>query len=287
MTDLQQADSKPISAKKITITLLATAIFGSIVGLAAWSLLLTTSQAIAVVSIGRYDQTPYSLIEEPQAVIERIKSPNFVAAASARAGISELSTLLSTLLSARQYGGSGALTARSLRDVNLIEIRINLTQPELALKATTAVVDELIADHEAKTAPLIQNLQSALTVLEGHASEMIEASDTITKRVSGSSQNEEVAQNSTALLSARALTASGLAALVKNESELRGLLSNIRKTQVVASPTVTTPKPTSLYQTVAAGTLAGLLAGLLLLQMFPGFFRTGRPRLGISRPDPV
>jgi hypothetical protein len=283
MTDLQQADTKPISVRKIAITLLAGAIAGSTIGLAAWSLLLTTSQAIAVVSIGRYDQTPYSLIEEPQAVIERIKSPNFVAAAFARAGISEPSTLLT----ARQYGGSGALAARSLRDLNLIEIRINLTQPELALKATTAVVDELIADHDAKTAPLIQNLQSALTVLDGRASEMIEASDTITKHVSGSSQNEDVAQNSTALLSARALTASGLAALVKNESELRGLLSNIRRSQVIAVPTVTTPKATSLYQTVAAGSLAGLLAGLLLLQMFPGFFRTVRLGPGISQPGPV
>lgn len=275
MIDIQQVDSMPISAKKLIITLLATSILGFIVALTAWSLLLTTSQAIAVVSIGRYDQTQYSFIEEPQSVIERIKSPNFVAAASARVGIAELSTLLP----ARQYGGSGALTARSLRDPNLIEIRINLAQPELALKAVTAVVDELIADHEAKAAPLIQNLQSTLTVLEAHASEMSKASDAIAKRLGGSSQNGEVEQDNTTFLSARALTESGLAALVKDQTELRGLLSNIRRSQVVAAPTVTTPKNTSLYQTVAAGTLAGLLIGLLLLQMLPGFFRTGRPAL--------
>lgn len=273
MIDLEQDVSVPISVKKLTITLLATSIFGLIVALSVWSMLLATSQAIAVVSIGRFDQSPYSLIEEPQSVIERIKSPNFVAVVSARAGIPELSTLLP----ARQYGGSGALTARSLRDPNLIEIRISLPQQELALKATSAVVDELIAGHEAKTGPLIQTLQSALTVLDGRGSELIKASDTIAKRANGTTQNEEVDQNSSALLSARALTESGLSALVKNKNDLWILLSNIRRSQVVASPTVTTPKASLLYQTVAAGTLAGLLAGLLLLQMFPGFFRTVRP----------
>jgi hypothetical protein len=169
-----------------------------------------------------------------------------------------------------------------LRDPNLIEIRVNLPQPELALKAMSAVVDELIADHEAKAAPLIQNLQSTMTVLDKHASEMIKASDTIAKLVSGSSQSGETGQDNAALLSARALTESGLSGLVKSELELRVLVSNIRRTQVIAIPTVTTPKATSLYQTVAAGTLAGLLAGLLFLQMFPGFFRTGRAGTAVA-----
>jgi hypothetical protein len=283
MTDLQQTDSRPISAKKVTIMLLATAIIGSIAALAAWGLLLTTSQAIVVVSIGRFDQSQLSTIEEPQTVTERIKSPNFIAAVSARAGIPELSMLLP----AGQYGGGGALSVRNLRDPNLIEIRVSLQQPELALKAVTAVADELIADHEAKAAPLIQNLQSTLAALSKHASEMIKASDTITKRTSGSSQNDETGQYSVALLSTRALIEGELGALVKSQSEIRVLLSNIRKSQVIALPTVATPKPALLYRIVAAGTLAGLLVGLLLLQMFSGFFRTGRPHLGVGQPDLV
>jgi hypothetical protein len=283
MTDLQQADSKRSSVKATTITLLTGAVAGSIIGLTAWSLLLTGSQAIAIVSIGRFDLSPFSLIEEPQSVIERIKSSNFVAAVSARAGIPELSTLLP----AKQYGASGALSARSLRDPNLIEIRINLPQPELALKATTAAVDQLIADHDARTAPLIQNLQSALTVLEGHESEMIKASNAIAKRVSEPSQNEDVGPNDATLLSARALTEGGLSALVKNKSELWILMSNIRKSQVIAVPTVTTTRAGSLYRAVAAGAIAGLLAGLLLLQTFPRFFRAGRPGLETNQPAPV
>jgi hypothetical protein len=280
MTDLSQGDLKSISVKKIIITLLVAAILGSIAALAIWGLTLANSQAIAIVAIGR-DKAGF--IQDPQAVIERIKSSGFAAAVATRAGISELSILLP----AGQYGGSGALNARSLRDPNLIEIRVSLPQPKLALKAITAVVDELIADHEARVAPLIQTVQSALTLLDRRASEMIVSSDAIMKRLTGSSQNGEAGPDSAALLSARALTEAGLGALVKSESELRIFMSDIRKTQVIAVPAVTTPNPTSLYRIVAAGTLAGFLAGLLLLQMFPGFFRTGRPRLGISRPDPV
>ena len=282
MTELPQADSKPISARATTITLLAGAIAGAILGLAAWSLLLTTSQAIAIVGIGRYDPTQAALIEEPSSVIERVKSSTFVAAVAARARVPELATLLL----ARQYGGAGALIARSPKDTNLVEIRINSPQPELAQKAITAVVDELIADHEAKAAPLIQNLQSTLTVLDQHASEMVEASHSIAKRLGGSPAEGEAGQDSAALLSARALTETGLGALLKSAIELRMLTSNIRTTQVVAAPTVTTPKAVSLFQIVAAGAIAGFLVGLLLLQIFPGFFRTARPHLGIDSPDP-
>jgi hypothetical protein len=278
MTDLSQADLKPISVKKITIMLLATAILGSTAALVVSR--APNSEAIAIVSIGRQDQTAF--IEEPFAVIERLKSSWFATAASTRAGISELSTLLP----ARQYGGSGALSARNLRDLSLVEIRIELPQPELAQKAITAVVDELIANHEAKVAPLIQYIQSSLPALDRSTSEMIKASDAITKRLKSSPQEGEIDQESAALLSARALTEAGLGALVRSAIELRLLSANIRKTRLVATPIVTT-KATSLYQTVAAGALAGLLVGLLLLQMFPDFFRTGRPRLGTSQPDPV
>jgi hypothetical protein len=278
MTDLSQADLQPISVKKITITLLVTAILGSIAAFAFWGPTIETSQAIAIVSIGRQDAAAF--IEEPQVVIERIKSPGFATAASTRAGISELSTLLPAV----QYGGSGALSARNLRDLSLIEIRINLPQRELAQKGINAVLDELIADHAAKIAPRIQNLQSSLAVLDSHVSELIKSSDTITKNISA---NGEISQDNTGLLTARAFTDSGLGTLLKSESDLGGLLTSIRGTQAITPPTVITRRASSLYQIVAAGALAGLLVGLLSLQMFPGFFRTGRPRLGISRPESV
>src|SRR3981081_4005507 len=128
MTDLLQTDLKRISIKRIITMLLMAVILGSVAGFAASELMRANSQGIAIVSIGRQDLT--SFIEEPLAVVERIKSIGFAAAASRRAGISELSTLLP----ARQYGGSGALNARSMRDQSLIEIRIDVPEPKLAQK---------------------------------------------------------------------------------------------------------------------------------------------------------
>jgi hypothetical protein len=276
MTNLSKTDPGPFSVKKIVITLLATAIFGSAIAFVALSQFLSTNQATSIVSIGRYDQT---YIEEPQAVIERIKAPNFAAAVSARTGIPELSTLLP----AAQYGGSGALNARSLRDPNLIEIRINLVQPEWTQKAINAVVDELLADHSAKLAPLVQNIEATLTQLNKNTSEMAQANDAIQKRINGSSQNEEAGRGESLL--ALALIESGLASLVKSQNDVKGALFTLHRSQVVAAPTMITLKAT--YRIVAAGALAGFLAGLLLLQMLPGLFRTGRSQLGVTRPDPI
>jgi hypothetical protein len=271
MTDLQQPDPKSISVKARAITLLAGAVAGSTLGVVAWSLLLATSQATAIVSVGRYDATQF--IEEPATVLDRIKLPGFAAAAATRAGIPELSALLP----GRQYGGGGALTARSLREPPLIEIKINSAAPEVALKAVTAAVDELIANHEEKAAPLIQHLQSALTEMSQRVSEISRANEEIKKLLSSSSQSEASIHDAANLVSARAFTESSLASLAKRESELRILVFNLRRTQVIAAPTVTMTRAASFYQIVAAGALAGLMAGLLLLQMFPGFSTANAP----------
>ena len=124
---------------------------------------------------------------------------------------------------------------------------------------------------------MVQNLQSTVKVLDRQASEIIESEAAISKRVSGSTPGGETSGDSVALLSGRALAESGLGPLVKSASELRMLMYNMRKTQVVAAPTVTTMKASSLDRIVAAGSVAGFLIGLLLLQMFPGLFRTARP----------
>jgi hypothetical protein len=280
MTDPQLRHPSSISVKKVSFALLVTAIIGAIGAWVAWSQLFTTSQGLAIVSIGKFQGAS---IEEPQSFIERVKSPGFAAAVSGRAGVPELATLLP----GAQYGGSAAISARSLRDPNLMEIRVNLPEPELALKAVSAAVDELIADHEAKIEPLIQDLRSDVEVLGRHASELVKNSDAIVKRPSGSSQNEEAGKDGSAVLSALALTESGLATVMREESQMRETLFGIRKSEVVATPTVMTPKATSAYRTIAAGALAGLLVGLLLLQMFPGFFGTSEPRLGESRTEPA
>jgi hypothetical protein len=171
--------------------------------------------------------------------------------------------------------------------VNLLEIRINMARPEMAEKAIAAVVDELIAEHSAKIAPLTKNIESTLAALDALTSEMIKSSDAISKRISSGFQSGETGKDSADLWSARALTESGLGGLVKSAGDLRVLVASVRKSRIITVPTVITPKAAALYQTIAAGALSGLLIALLSLQMFPDFFRTVRPGARPGRPDPV
>jgi hypothetical protein len=166
----------------------------------------------------------------------------------------------------------------------MIEIRLNLKQPETALKGITAVVDELIANHDEKLAPRIQILQSTQMLFDKYALELRKSADTIAENISS---NREIRQDNTSLLIARYFTDSGLIGAMKTASDIKYLLSNIRKTRAIMVPTVMVPSASAPYRFAATGTLAGLLVGLLVLQMFPSLFQTGRPRLGVSRSDPV
>ena len=282
MTDSPQADSRPVAMKRRIVTLLAGAIIGSIIGIAAWTQLLASSQATAIVSIGRYDPST-SWIEEPQAVIERIKSAEFASAVATRAGVADLATQLPS----RQYGGNGALSVRNLRDLNILEIKINAADPEVAKKAITAAVDQLLAEHSAKIEPLIQDLDSRLKSLEMLTSTTIQSSEALTKRIGSDTQSGDEGQNSTFALSARASSDTGLGALVKSVTELKILVANIRRSRAVTAPTVTTPNSASLYRITTAGAVAGFLFALLLLQMFPSFFRTSPVGARLTQPPQV
>lgn len=270
MTDLLQAKSKLISVRRATTILLLAAILGAVAGLAATRLTAASNQSIAVISLGRQDKDTF--VEEPLALMERIKSTAFASAVAAHAAIPELSIQLP----ARQYGGGGAIEARSLRDPGLVEIRINLPQSESAQKAMTAVVEQLIAEHEAKAAPVIANIKSSLPMLEKGVSEMIESRDAITKRLGNLSQDGQAEHEAIALRSALAQTEAGLSSLVRNANDLTTLAANFRKSQIVTAPTGTTTNASAFYRIVAMGTLAGIVIGILLLQLSPGLFRAGR-----------
>jgi phosphoribosylformylglycinamidine (FGAM) synthase PurS component len=254
------------------VMLLAGAIVGSIMGIAAWTQFLASSQATAIVSIGRYDQST-SWIEEPQAVIERIKSAEFASAVAARAGVADLATQLPS----RQYGGNGALSVRNLRDLNILEIKINAADPEFAKKAITAAVDQLLAEHSAKIEPLIQDLDSRLKSLEGITAATTQSNDALTKRI----------VNGLLALFARGASDAGLFAMVKEIGQLKMLVANIRRSRAITAPTVTTPNSASLYRIITAGAVAGFLFALLVLQIFPSFFRTSSLGARLTQPPQV
>lgn len=273
MTDSHFTGRPPISNRIRAVTLIVAALTGAAIGTAAWTQLFANSQAIAVVSIGKLDQFS-GWIEEPQAVMERLKSRDFAVTVAARARDPQLAELLPST----QYGGGSALTVRSLRDVNLLEIKISAASPDTAKSAISASMDELVADHAARIAPLMDGIQSSLKSLDALAAESIRSTEVLSKRLSDASEAAGNSQEAVALVSTRSSAEVGLGALVKSLSELKILSSNIRPTRAVTSPSVTTPRAASLYRTIAAGALAGVLLGLLLLQIFPGLF--SGPRAG-------
>jgi phosphoribosylformylglycinamidine (FGAM) synthase PurS component len=282
MTHSPRADSRPVAMKMRIVTLLAGAIVGSIIGIAAWTLLLASSYATAIVSIGRYDPST-SWIEEPQAVIERIKSAEFASAVAARAGVADLATQLPS----RQYGGKGALSVRNLRDLNILEIKIDAYDPEVAKKAITAVVDQLLAEHSAKIEPLIQDLDSRLKSLESITAATIQSNDALTKRIGSISPIGDEGVNGIFALSARASSDTGLGAMVTGAAQLKMLVANIRRSRAVTAPNVRTPNFASLFRIITAGAVAGFLFALLLLQMFPSFFRTSPVGARLTQPTQV
>ncbi|MBW5435835.1 hypothetical protein FXB41_13890 [Bradyrhizobium canariense] len=267
MTDLSQASSKPISVRRTVIILLVAALLGLFAGLAATRTTVASSQAIAVISIGKPNKDGF--LEEPFSLIERIKSTGFATTVAARAAMPDLTTLLP----ARQYGGAGALEARTLREPTLIEIRVNLPRAEAAQKAVAAVMDQLLADHEMKERPLTDSVRSSLPLIEKGVSQLVESRDMITKRLGSLPQDGQTDQEIAALRSALALTETGLSSLVDSARALTVLAVDSRKTQIVAAPTVMTTSGGSFYRMTAAGTVVGLVIGFLLLQLFPSLFR--------------
>jgi hypothetical protein len=187
---------------------------------------------------------------------------------------------LAALLPSSQYGGSSALSVRSLRDVNLLEVKISAPTADEAKSAMTAAVDQLVAEHAAKMAPLIESFQSTAKSLEALTSDTIRSNEALTKRLSETLQGSSNSQDAVPLMSARASAETGVGALVKSMSELKILSAIIRPTRAVTSPSVTTPKASSLWRTIIAGALAGFLLGLLMLQIFPGLFADFRSNNG-------
>lgn len=283
MTDSLQVEASTVSMKTRIVSSLLGTVVGAVIGLVAWNVLFEVS-ATAVLSIGRFDSNlSSSWIEEPQAVIERIKSPGFASAVALRAGVPDLAMQLP----ARQYGGSGALNVRSLRDLNLLEIRIAADSPEVARKAINAVTDEIIADHSAKMDPFIQGIEADIGTLNALKSETIKSDQALSKRIGSADQSDDKNQDSLSLLATRSSTERGLAALMTSAGHLRLLAANLRKSKLVTVPSVVSPKTSSLYRTMAAGALAGLLCGLLVTQMFSDFFQAVGSRRRVSQPKPT
>jgi hypothetical protein len=267
---------------------LAGLIAGSLFGLAAWLLLFSNSQGLAVVSIGRFDNTSprpdqptqVNWVEEPQVVVERMKSQSFAKSVAERAQQPELATLLP----AKQYGGSGALNVRSLRDPNLLEIKISSKDPNTVRAAIEAVVAELISEHTTRVEPLLSEIALKLQSIKDLAADARKSHDQLTKLLDASPRDEN-AQQTLTLLALKSVADSNLAALEKTTLEVEVASSGqaTRNTRVIQPPSISTPKISSLFQTMVLAGLAGIIFAILYLQSRPRSYQND-PDEANSRP---
>jgi hypothetical protein len=268
--NLKQGISLP--QKKASLILLAGVIAGSIFGSVVWFLLFTNSQGFALVSIGRFDNTSprpdqpsqANWIEEPQVVVERMKSQNFARSVAERTLLPDIATLLP----AKQYGGSGALNVRSLRDPNLLEIKVNIKNPDTARAAIEAVVEELVSEHVKKVEPLLREVTLKLQSFNDLAADARKSHDRLTKLFESLPLDNPNAQQFLTLLALKSVADSNLAAVEKTALDVATVLSSqsTRNTRIIQAPAVSTPKMSSLYQTMALSAAAGLILAFLYLQ---------------------
>ena len=269
----EKASLKP--QEKTLFILLAGLLAGSVFGTAIWFLVFTSSQGLALVSIGRFDNTSpkpdqptqVNWIEEPQVVVERMKSQSFAKLVAERAKLPEIATLLP----AKQYGGNGALSARSLRDPNLLEIKVITTNPDTARAAIEAILEELISEHTKRTEPLLRDTALRLQSLNNLEDEVQKSHDRLTKILDELTPDVQNAQQSLTLLALKSVSDSNLAAIEKTTLEVETTLLSLstRNTRVIQAGVVSTPNMASFYQTIVLSSIAGFILAFLFLQIRP------------------
>lgn len=156
------------ASSSVAAILVAGVLIGAAVGWIGY-FKLSKTRAIFILNVGEISLTN-SFVEDPEALIERMKSPTFAAAVSERAKLPELATLLPS----SQYGGRGQLTARALKPVSpgspsLIEVTILSPSSQDAEAAATAVSQEILEDHAKRLAPFLEEMKRRATELRGAA----------------------------------------------------------------------------------------------------------------------
>jgi hypothetical protein len=154
------------ASSSVAAIIVAGVLIGAAVGWVGYSKFSKT-KAIFILNVGEINQTK-SFVEDPDALIERMKSPAFAASVSERAKLPELAILLPSV----QYGGKGQLTARSLRPVtlgspSLIEVAISSSSSQNVEAAAVAASQQILEDHAQRLAPFLEEMKRRADKLRG------------------------------------------------------------------------------------------------------------------------
>src|ERR1035437_9585054 len=134
------------------------AVLGAAFGFVAFFAVLSVHEALGIVQIGRVPNALNSnastvnsngstvgiLIEDPNVLVERLRSKSFARVISERLHDQRLEMNLP----ATQYGGKGAVRSRLLRDSAQVEVRIQAGTDNEAIEVLRAIFAELTEEHK-------------------------------------------------------------------------------------------------------------------------------------------
>ena len=256
---------------------------GVLVGWIAWTTVLSFSQATFIVSIGQVQQgipsgtigQPIKLdqafLEDPSALIERVRSPSFASAIAARTGIAELSDALP----ARQYGGRGMLAARSLRPPsqglpNLIEVRISSLSPDMAGNAARAAAEQIVEEHKVLLEPFVSAMKKRGDLLEEQIILIRKSDEQMAQKIEKNSDHQASDISDAVLVGAKLLSEKRALdlELTAYDAKLAILTQNTRRTMVLFAPATSIPRRAWAFMAPVSGGLAGMIFMFLALRVW-------------------
>jgi hypothetical protein len=254
------------------------AFVGAVLGFLAWETSLRYSSATFIISIGQIGQIgqvgqnvtiTQTLLEDPIAFMERLRSPAFASSVAKRSGIPELATLLP----GRQYGGRGSLDARSLRSLNpnLVEVKIFGDLTDAIVEASRAAVSEIIEGHSEILSPFIGALKKRGELLDQQIAR-VRKSDEIVDRQIFQAPSHDTADffSDVFLLGVKAQSEKRTLdlELTAFDAQMALLSQHLRETTVVFPPAIHTPGWLTAYLSPVGGGIAGVIFVFLGLRIW-------------------
>ncbi|MDB5619755.1 hypothetical protein [Tardiphaga sp.] len=274
-------------------------VLGALIGCAAWLLVLSFSHATFIVSIGQVQQGISSgtigqqvkldpaFLEDPSAFAERVRSPAFASSIAQRTGLAELVETLP----ARQYGGRGMLSVRSLRAPaqglpNLIELRISSLSSDVARAAARAASEQIIEEHAKLLEPFMRAMKGRGELLQEQLAVLRKSDEELDRKFAKLAPGQQSDTSDAVLLAAKLMSEKRAldVELTAYEGRLAILSQDTRKTMVLFEPAVSTPRKAWAFLAPISGAIAVMIFVFLALRVWQEF-ATRRARLLASEVD--
>ncbi len=267
----QNSIRKPLLGNLVLLAI-ATAL-GAILGAFIFGLVIGRSEAVGIIEIGKigYKEDgntgkyfPVNL-ESSKTMVDRLGAGDFLSIATKRLG----DPVAAHSLLATQYGGGGDLQASAVRDEPLIQIRVRGDSKEQAIARAKAIMEEIVAQHEAMFASMRtqvnirrERYQSQIAALRRREAQLVDQIENASKRAPDSVLYVFLLAEKNQIINQEL-------DVVKELSRLEETTMNpfYQPTRTIMGPILRGTLLSSPLHTGLLGALAGLALGFALIQM--------------------